>query len=69
MDAKIEGLEKKEQQLQQKHADADKLRAEVQTTLESQVAMLEKIAGMSTPLGHGMQYLQPVQFTFVLSMM
>ena len=48
LDAKIEGLEKKEQQLQQKHADADKLRAEVQTTLESQVAMLEKIAGMSS---------------------
>ena len=48
LDAKIEGLEKKEQQLQQKHADADKLRSEVQTTLESQVAMLEKIAGMSS---------------------
>ncbi len=47
LDAKIEGLEKKEQSLQDKHAAADKLREEIATTLKSQMAMLEKVAGMS----------------------
>ena len=47
LDAKLDGLEKKEQQLQQKHADADKLRQDVKATLDSQMAMLEKIAGMT----------------------
>lgn len=47
LDAKLEGLEKKEQSLQDKHAAADKLREEVAATLKSQMAMLEKVAGMS----------------------
>ena len=48
LDAKIEAIEKKENQLQEKHQDADKLREEIKTTLASQVAMLEKIAGMTS---------------------
>ena len=47
LDGKIEALEKKEQSLQDKHAAADKLRQEIQTTLDGQLAMLEKIAGMT----------------------
>ena len=47
LDGKIEALEKKEQSLQDKHAAADKLRQEIQTTLEGQLAMLEKIANMT----------------------
>ena len=48
IDAKLEGLERKEGILQEKLSDADKLREEIKTTLQSQVAMLEKIAGMSS---------------------
>ena len=48
LDAKIETIERKEAQLQEKHQDADKLREEIKTTLASQVAMLEKIAGMTS---------------------
>ena len=47
LDAKLEGIEKKEAILLQKNADADKLKEEVQKTLEGQLAMLEKIAGLS----------------------
>ena len=47
LDGKIDALEKKEQSLQDKHAAADKLRQEIQTTLEGQLAMLEKIANMT----------------------
>ena len=47
LDGKIEALEKKEQSLQDKHAAADKLRQEIQQTLDGQLAMLEKIAGMT----------------------
>ena len=47
LDGKIEALEKKEQSLQDKHAAADKLRQEIQTTLDGQLAMLEKIANMT----------------------
>ena len=47
LDGKIEALEKKEQSLQDKHAAADKLRQEIQTTLDGQLAMLEKIASMT----------------------
>ncbi len=47
LDAKMESLEKKEQSLQDKHAAADKLRQEIQTTLDGQLAMLEKIANMT----------------------
>ena len=48
IDAKLEGLERKENILQEKLSDADKLREEIKTTLASQVAMLEKIAGMTS---------------------
>ena len=47
LDAKMEALEKKEPSLQDKHAAADKLRQEIQTTLDGQLAMLEKIAAMT----------------------
>ena len=47
LDAKLEALEKKEQSLQDKHAAVDKLREEIQKTLDGQLAMLEKIAGMT----------------------
>ena len=47
IDRKLEALEKKDQALQDKHAAADKLREEVRATLNGQLAMLEKIAGMS----------------------
>ncbi len=48
LDAKMEALEKKEQSLQDKHTAVDKLRDEVQTTLNGQLAMLEKIANMTS---------------------
>ncbi|MBR2930015.1 MAG: ribonuclease Y [Clostridia bacterium] len=47
IDAKLEGLERKEAALQEKHQDADRLREEIKTTLAGQLAMLEKIAGMT----------------------
>ena len=47
LDSKMEALEKKEQSLQDKHTAADKLRQEIQTTLDGQLAMLEKIANMT----------------------
>ena len=48
LDQKIENLERREAQLQEKYAECDKLREEIRTTLQSQVAMLEKIAGMTS---------------------
>ena len=48
LDQKIENLERREAQLQEKHAECDRLREEIKTTLQSQVAMLEKIAGMTS---------------------
>ena len=47
LDAKLDGIEKKEGLLQEKLADADKTREEVNKTLQGQLAMLEKIAGMT----------------------
>ncbi|MBR2343994.1 MAG: ribonuclease Y [Clostridia bacterium] len=47
LDAKLEGIEKKELALQEKHKEADRAREEVRATMESQLAMLEKIAGLS----------------------
>ena len=47
LDAKLEGIERKEGVLAEKIADADKLKAEVAKTLEGQIAMLEKIAGLT----------------------
>ena len=48
LDAKIEKMEKKEAILQEKLADADKTREEVNKTLQGQLAMLEKIAGLTS---------------------
>ena len=48
LDAKLEKIEKKEALLQEKLADADKTREEVNKTLQGQLAMLEKIAGLTS---------------------
>ena len=48
LDTKLENLERREALLQEKHQEADKLREEIRATLASQVAMLEKIAGMTS---------------------
>ena len=47
LDAKIEGLEKKEAVLQEKTNQAELLKTEIQKTLDGQLAMLEKIAGLT----------------------
>ena len=47
LDAKIEGLERKEVALAEKSAEADRIKGEIQKTLEGQIAMLEKIAGLT----------------------
>ena len=47
LDAKIEGLEKKEAKLAEKAAEAERVGEEIRKTLEGQIAMLEKIAGLS----------------------
>ena len=48
LDAKLEKMEKKEAILAEKLADADKTREEVNKTLQGQLAMLEKIAGLTS---------------------
>ena len=48
LDAKIEKVEKKDALLAEKIADADKIREEVSKTLQGQLAMLEKIAGLTS---------------------
>ncbi len=47
LDAKLEGLEKKEAALQEKNAEAERLKADIKNTLDGQIAMLEKIAGLT----------------------
>ncbi len=47
LDAKLEGLERKEAALAEKSAEADRIKGEIQKTLEGQIAMLEKIAGLT----------------------
>ena len=47
LDSKLETLEKKEAALTEKTAGIEALKADVQKTLEGQLAMLEKIAGLS----------------------
>ena len=47
LDAKLEGLEKKEAKLQEKTAEAERTKEEIRKTLEGQLAMLEKIAGLT----------------------
>jgi len=48
LDAKLDKIEKKEANLAQKLADADKIKEEVSKTLQGQLAMLEKIAGLTS---------------------
>ncbi len=48
LDAKLEKIEKKEALLAEKLADADKIKEEVNKTLQGQLAMLEKIAGLTS---------------------
>ena len=48
LDAKIEGLEKKENILAEKHAEVERVKEEVNKTLQGQLAMLEKIAGLTS---------------------
>ena len=47
LDAKLESIEKKEELLAQKTAEAEKVKEEIRKTLEGQLAMLEKIAGLT----------------------
>ncbi len=47
LDAKLEGLEKKEEALALKNQDLERIKGEVQETLKGQLAMLEKIAGLT----------------------
>ncbi|MBR5140775.1 MAG: ribonuclease Y, partial [Clostridia bacterium] len=47
LDAKLEGIEKKEAALAEKHQDADNLKAKVQESLEQQMRVLEKLAGLT----------------------
>ena len=47
LDAKLESIERKEEALATKGQDLDRLKGEVQETLKGQLAMLEKIAGLS----------------------
>jgi len=48
LDAKIEGIEKKEAVLADKITEAEKTKEEIQRTLDGQLAMLEKIAGLTS---------------------
>ena len=47
LDAKLESIEKKEEILAAKTAEAEKVKEEIRKTLEGQLAMLEKIAGLT----------------------
>ena len=47
LDAKLEGIERKESLLAEKIADTDRLKEDIAKALESQLSMLEKIAGLS----------------------
>ena len=48
LDFKLENIEKKEEALAGKLAEADRTKEEIQRTLEGQLAMLEKIAGLTS---------------------
>ncbi len=47
LDAKLEAMEKKEEILNGKTAEAEKLKEDIKKTLDGQIAMLEKIAGLT----------------------
>ena len=48
LDAKIDGLEKKEEILQNKTQEVERVKEEISKTLAGQLAMLEKIAGLTS---------------------
>ena len=48
LDNKLENIEKKEELLQNKIAEAEKTKEDINKTLEGQLAMLEKIAGLTS---------------------
>lgn len=48
LDAKLEKIEKKEANLSDKTAEVERIKEEVNKTLEGQLAMLEKIAGLTS---------------------
>ena len=48
LDAKTEALEKKEAALADKHKAADELKEQIQSTLNAQIASLERIAGVTS---------------------
>ncbi len=48
LDNKLENIEKKEENLANKIAEAEKTKEEIQRTLDGQIAMLEKIAGLTS---------------------
>ena len=48
LDAKLEKIEKKEALLADKNAEVERIKEEVNKTLEGQLAMLEKIAGLTS---------------------
>ena len=47
LDAKLEGIEKKEAALQEKHQEADNLKLKIQESLDQQMRVLEKLAGLT----------------------
>ncbi len=47
LDAKLEAMEKKEEVLANKTAEAEKIKDDIKKTLDGQIAMLEKIAGLT----------------------
>ena len=47
LDAKLEAIEKKELLIQEKLAELEKLRAQIQSTLEAQFKTLERVAGLT----------------------
>ena len=47
LDAKLDGMEKKEEALAAKHAAVDKIKEQTEDTLRAQIANLERIAGLT----------------------
>ena len=47
LDAKLEAIERKEAALQDKHKEADELKAKTENVLNAQIASLERIAGLT----------------------
>ena len=47
LDAKLEGMERREALLQEKYQEADRVKAQIDAALESQLVVLEKTAGLT----------------------